>query len=104
MEILQQIHKNIHELDVKYLNPLPQEDLCEDFGINFDNLKETDFEGFVELMKMLTTADVRLFFKVLESQGYDLWLTKATKCSYLPPEIIQKSKSKQVISILENVR
>jgi hypothetical protein len=67
VNILRQILKNIHELDEKYLNPLPQEDLFENFGITFENLKETDFEGFHELMKMLTTADVRLFFKVLES-------------------------------------
>jgi hypothetical protein len=46
IDILKQIHKNIHDLDEKYLNPLPKEDMLENFGIDFESLKETDFEGF----------------------------------------------------------
>lgn len=41
-----------------------------------------NLETFTESCNTLAIADVRLFFKLIESQGYDLWLTKAAFPTY----------------------
>lgn len=41
-----------------------------------ENLKESDEDSFIEQMKMVLEVDIRLFYKILQVHGYDLWLEK----------------------------
>merc|ERR1740115_633393 len=52
---------------------------------------------------MLVMMDIKCFFKVLQSQGFDLWLTHASKASYLPPPCVS-DRRKDLIMRLEEVR
>jgi len=44
-----------------------QLELLENCDFNFESLKETDYDGFLMLMTTILDADVRLFFKLIES-------------------------------------
>ena len=37
-----------------------------------------DLDTLQEMFKTLALADIKLFFKVLSSQGFDPWLTQAS--------------------------
>ena len=41
-------------------------------------MSEMELEQMLESFGSLAIADTRLFFKVIESQGFDLWLTQAS--------------------------
>ena len=53
------------------------EPLLDNLEITRDTLRTVDLETMSEMFINLALADVKLFFKVLQSQGYDLWLTQA---------------------------
>jgi len=40
------------------------------------SLGESDIDGFKTTMQMILDMDVRLFYKILEKNGYDIWLEK----------------------------
>ena len=61
--------------------------MLEDFDITKESLKEDDFESVKQKLKVLACADWRLFMKLLISQGYDLWLTKAFLPTNVPKHI-----------------
>jgi len=50
---------------------------------------------------MLAEADVREFVKLLESQGYDLWLDRAFYSSYIIPDA---SNNRITIQALEKLK
>ena len=66
-----------------------------------------DFEGgdenLLESMIMLVTLDIKCFFKVLQSQGFDLWLTQVASPSYLTPPCVSGRRN-ELIMRLEEVR
>jgi len=49
--------------------------LLDDFDLTNETMAEMDLEIMEEMFLNLALADSRLFLKVLESQGYDIWLT-----------------------------
>ena len=83
VKILEEIHKNFQTIPLEHLSLPTDEPLLEDFDITKESLKEDDFESVKQKLKILACADWRLFMKLLISQGYDLWLTKA----FLPTRV-----------------
>jgi len=75
---------------------LPEnEPLLSDFEITKSFLKEEeDFETVLGLFSTLADADVRLLYKVFESQGYDVQLTQAA----LPSFNLQSMLATQTVS------
>ena len=74
--IIKQIHENFKKLPLDDLQLPQNEPLLTDFEITKSFLKEEEnFETILGLFSTLADADVRLLYKVFESQGYDLQLT-----------------------------
>ena len=70
-------NNNFKTIPLEHLKLPTDEPLLSDFEITKESLKEADFETMQNLMLTVAQADWRLFMKILVSQGYDLWLTKA---------------------------
>lgn len=64
-------------------------------------MRSFDVDTFTEMFLNLALADVRLFYKVMQSQGYDLWMTQADMPS--KPTASQMKLLKNV-SLLEKVK
>ena len=64
--------------------------MLEDFQISHAAIKESTFDEFVMKCSMLADAGPQVFIKLLESQGYDLWLHRAFHASYVIPEASNK--------------
>lgn len=60
------------------------EPLLDDFDVTKESLKDDDIDALKAKLKVLACADWRLFMKLLVSQGYDLWLTKAFLPTHVP--------------------
>lgn len=64
-------------------------------------MSSVDVDTLTEVFLSLALADVRLFYKVMQSQGYDLWMTQASLPS--KPTFSQMKLVKNV-SLLEKVK
>lgn len=74
--ILKQIHQNFKKLKPADLELPENEPLLVDFEITKEFLSgDSSFDTILDLFSTLAVADVRLLYKVLESQGYDIHLT-----------------------------
>ena len=97
--------KDIHEQIVNYskddISPLTSSPLLEDFGITFEAIKEGSLEEFVMKCSMLAEADMKEFVKLIESQGFDIWMERAFFSSHQIPERANKLIS---INLLEKLK
>jgi len=111
---LKEMHENVKRTPIEFLSPLPKRENLPDFLgdeskdlITLEKIKQVEFDqgtdNLVSTMVMLATIDVKCFFSVLQSQGFDLWLTQATTASYLPPPCFTNHRN-DLISHLESVR
>jgi hypothetical protein len=73
-EVLQIIHTNFQKINHDDLIFPKVDKLGEDYGLDESAIREMPFDVFKELCAVLKTADIVLLFKLLESQGFDLWL------------------------------
>jgi len=72
------------------LQPLPSDTLLDDFGITAEALKSEPVEDFLGKCLTLAEANVKDLYKLLESQGFDLWLQQVFYPSYIIPEAANK--------------
>ncbi len=73
----------------------------EDFGLTYEGIKESTYEEFVSKCMMLTEADIKEMIKLLEGQGFDLWMERAFFGSYKIPD---KSHKLVAINTLEKLK
>jgi len=72
-QVIKQIHHNWRTL--KDLKLPTDEPLLDDFDLSCQTMSEMDLEPMQEMFVNLALADSRLFLKVLEHSGFDIWLT-----------------------------
>lgn len=66
-EVIKDIHQIFKSIDANDLTLPANEDLLDDFGLTKEGIKSMDLETFTESCNTLAIADVRLFFKLIES-------------------------------------
>ena len=90
--VLGQIHENLRAQEPgKICWPRAEYDeQLGDYGLSVDSVKEMEREEFEQTCSVLIAADVVLFFRLLESQGYDYWLQRRANCSFMPPTQSEK--------------
>jgi hypothetical protein len=64
--------------------------LLDDFGITAEALRSEPIEDFLGKCLTLAEANVKDLYKLLESQGYDLWLQRICYPSHIIPEAANK--------------
>lgn len=81
---LKDIHEEIQNHATKdEITPFPQNSpLLEDFGITYEAIREGTLEEFIMKCTMLAEADVKEFVRLIESQGFDLWMERAYFASH----------------------
>jgi hypothetical protein len=83
VEIIKQIHNNFKKLPLETLEWPENEPILSDFEMTKNTLaEESEFETVLNLFSTMVDADVRLIYKVFESQGYDVHLTQIALPSY----------------------
>ena len=75
--------------------------MLEDFGIIQQSIKEGSFEEFMSKALILAEADVKQFYRLLESQGFDFWFHRAFHACYIIPEMCNKMIT---INMLEKLK
>ncbi len=84
--------KSIHESSqYQCLNPLPSDaSLLEDLGITHQSIREESLEEFFGKCLLLAEANIKDLYKLLESQGFDIWLKRIFYPSFIIPDASNK--------------
>ena len=104
VKALKQIHlsyRDHEDLSVICQLPLATCPLLEDFGITQQTIKDSTLEDFVSRALMLAESDVKQFYRMLESQGFDFWFHRAYHNSFIIPEACNKMIT---INMLEKLK
>lgn len=76
--MIQKFHKLFQTIEISQLQiPRDIEDKLADYGIRKETLKSNSTEDVIAKMKTIVLNDSISFFKLVVSQGFDLWLTQA---------------------------
>ncbi len=108
VEIIRKIHAIFRQISFEDLYLPENEPLLVDFEISKEFLKEVqDFETVLELFSTMAIADVRLLYKVFESQGFDIHLTQAALPSHNVEALISSglvNRNIQNLTILSQLK
>ena len=100
--VLKDIHEQILNHSKDEISAFPSSSpLLEDFGITYEANREGSLEEFVMKCSMLAEADMKEFVKMIESQGFDIWMERAFFGSHQIPERANKLIT---INLLEKLK
>lgn len=106
--IIRKVHAIFSKLSFEDLYLPENEPLLGDFEITKEFLKEVqDFDTVLELFSTMAIADVRLLYKVFESQGFDVHLTEAALPSHNVEALISTSlvnRNVQNLTVLSQLK
>ena len=75
-EMIKKFHQLFQAIEINQLTiPKNIEDKLADFGIRKETLRSNSTDDVITKMKTIVLNDTIAFFKLLISQGFDLWLT-----------------------------
>jgi len=101
--VLKDIHQDFQEQSADHIGfpEQPMADQLGEYDITIESIKNMEYEEFEQSCSVLVTADVVLFFRLLESQGYDYWLQKQAFASFMPSKRETRKLDKSLIEKLK---
>jgi hypothetical protein len=82
-EVIKIIHENFQKIDDEDLH-FPHDDKLEDYELTREAIRAGTLEEFMEKCQILIQTDILLLFKLLETQGFDMWLQESAYATVRP--------------------